>query len=135
MKRTGTSLLIINDAEQILLFLRDDTPEIPYPNMWDIPGGHVEPDETPEQCIVREIKEEMGLDIPALELFRVTEFPDRTEYTFWCRMDLSIDEIHLTEGQRLRWFSEADTAGVELACQFNQVVEAFFAEQPWTNGG
>ena len=108
MKRAGCSLLIVNDADQILLFLRDDTPKIPYPNMWDIPGGHVEPNETPEQCIVREMKEEMGLDIPVPDLFRVTEFPDRTEYTFWRRMNLNINEIHLTEGQRLQWFSEVD---------------------------
>ncbi len=134
MKPAGCSLLIVNDADQILLLLRDDIPEIPYPNMWDIPGGHVEPDETPEQCIVREIKEEMGLDIPTPELFLVTEFTDRTEHTFWRRMNLNIDEIHLTEGQRLRWFTETDVAGVELACHFNRVVGAFFLKRPWDQG-
>ncbi len=131
MKPAGTSLLIINDAEQILLLLRDDIPEIPYPNMWDIPGGHVEPGESPDQCIAREIQEEMGLDIGQPDLFLVTEFADRTEHTFWLRRNLDIDEIHLTEGQRLQWFSEADVAGTELACQFNQVVEEFFLERPW----
>lgn len=135
MKRAGTSLLVVNDTDEILLLLRDDNPEIPYPNMWDIPGGHVEPNETPDQCIVREMKEEMGLDIPTADLFLVTEFSDRTEYTFWLRMDLEIEEIHLTEGQRLQWFSKSDAANIELACQFDQVVDAFFAERPWTNGG
>lgn len=131
MKRAGTSLLVVNDTGQILLLLRDDNPEIPYSNMWDIPGGHVETSETPEQCIVREMKEEMGLDIPTPDLFLVTEFSDRTEYTFWRKMSLKIEEIHLTEGQRLQWFSKSDVANAELACQFNQVVDAFFGRRPW----
>ncbi len=130
MNPAGTSLLIVNHADQVLLLLRDDIPEFPYPNMWDLPGGHVELNETPEQCIVREIKEEMDIDIPAPELFLVTEFPDRTEHTYWLRMNLNIDEIHLTEGQRLQWFSEEDTANTELACQFDRVVHLFFSKRP-----
>jgi len=135
MKRLGTSLLLVNDTEKILLFLRDDKPEIPYPNMWDIPGGHVEPNETPEQCIVREMKEEMDLDLTSPDLFLITEFPDRIEHTFWCQMNLNIEEIDLTEGQRLQWFSRSEAAETELACGFNQVVVAFFEERPWVNDG
>ena len=130
MKRAGCSLLIVNDADQILLLLRDDNPEIPYPNMWDIPGGHVEEGETPEECIVREMKEEMGLDIPPPKLFLVTEFADRTEHTFWLPMNLDITKLDLTEGQCLRWFSEAEVRGIALACEFNGIVEVFFEERP-----
>ena len=63
MKRKGTSIIFINDKNQILLFLRDNIPDIPYPNMWDVPGGHVESQESPEKCIVREMKEEMNLTL------------------------------------------------------------------------
>ena len=66
MKRKGTSIIFVNDKRQILLFLRDDKPGLPYRNMWDIPGGHVEDGETPEQCIVREMKEEMDLTLKAV---------------------------------------------------------------------
>jgi len=57
MKRQGCSILFVNEQRQILLFLRDDLPHIPYPNTWDVPGGHVEEAETAAQCIVREMKE------------------------------------------------------------------------------
>jgi 8-oxo-dGTP diphosphatase len=68
MKRKGSSIIFINDTEQILLFLRDNIPDLPYPNMWDVPGGHVEANESPEKCIIREMKEEMDLDtIPVNE--------------------------------------------------------------------
>lgn len=121
----------MNDRKQILLFLRDDTPGIPYPNMWDIPGGHVENSETPEQCIVREMKEEMDLDIEGFHLFSVTEFPDRTEYTFWKKANLDIDKIQLTEGKRLKWFSERDAKSTELASGFNEIIEDFFKKAPY----
>ncbi|MGB2690682.1 MAG: NUDIX domain-containing protein, partial [Desulfobacterales bacterium] len=77
MKRKGTSIIFVNDQKQVLLLLRDDKPDIPYPNMWDIPGGHVDDGETPEQCIVREMKEEMDLNLEEFQLLSVMEFTDR----------------------------------------------------------
>ena len=98
--------------------------------MWDIQGGHVENGETPEQCIVREMKEEMGLDIEGFQLFSVMKFADRTEYTFWKKANLGIDNIQLTEGQRLKWFTENEAKNTELASGFNEVVEDFFEKAP-----
>lgn len=34
-----------------------------YPNCWDLVGGHVEPDEQPEQAVVRECLEELGVHV------------------------------------------------------------------------
>jgi len=131
MKREGCSILFVNDQRQILLFLRDDLPHIPYPNTWDVPGGHVEKGETAAQCIVREMKEEMGLELEGFELFSVKEFSDRIEYTFWKSADLKIDEISLQEGQCLRWFSEQEAKDTALACGFNEIVADFYAKAPF----
>ncbi len=131
MKRKGCSIILINDKREILLLLRDNISTIPYPDMWDIPGGHVETDETPEQCIEREMKEEMDLDIKGFQLFSITEFGDREEYSFWMKANLNIQNIHLTEGQRLKWFSEEETTVTDLACCFNQVVEDFYQKAPF----
>ena len=130
MKREGCSILFVNDQRQILLFLRDDLPHIPYPNTWDVPGGHVEAGETAIQCIVREMKEEMGLDLEGFELFSVEDFSDRIEYTFWTAADLNIDEISLHEGQCLRWFSEEEVKATALAYGFNEIVADFYAKAP-----
>lgn len=128
MKPKGSSLIFVNDLEQVLLFLRDDNPDIPYPNMWDLPGGHVEIGETPRECICREMKEEMGLDIDGIEPFSVVQFEDRTEYVFWKRMNLAINRIRLTEGQRLRWFSRDEVERTPLAYGFNPILAAFFSD-------
>ena len=126
MKRRGASIIFVNDKKQVLLFLRDDKPNIPYSNMWDVLGGHVESDETPEQCIIREMKEEIGLDLDHFELFRSFEFDDRIEYTFWKHASLCIADIILTEGQCLKWFTRKEAKETELAYGFNLIIEAFF---------
>jgi len=131
MKRQGCSILFVNEQSQVLLFLRDDLPHIPYPNTWDVPGGHVEEGETAAQCIVREMKEEMGLDLEGFELFSTKEFSDRTEHTFWKLANLNIDAIPLQEGQRLRWFSEGEAKATTLAYGFNEIVEEFYAKAPF----
>jgi len=130
MKRKGTSIIFVNDKKQVLLLLRDNKPDIPYPNMWDIPGGHVEDGETPEQCIVREMKEEIDLDLEEFQLLSVMEFLDRIEYTFWKKANLDIENINLHEGQKLKWFKESEAKNTALAYGFNEIVDDFFKKAP-----
>jgi 8-oxo-dGTP diphosphatase len=131
MKRKGTSIIFVNDKRRILLFLRDDKPGLPYRNMWDIPGGHVEDGETPEQCIVREMQEEMDLTLDSFELFSVKEFDDRIEYTFWKKANLDIEKVNLHEGQQLKWFTETEAKNTKLAYGFNEIVDDFFSKSPF----
>jgi len=131
MKRKGCSIIFINDQNQVLLFQRDDIPTIPYPGMWDVPGGHVEKGETPEGCIVREMEEEMGMQLEEFHLFSITEFDDRIEYTFWKRDDLDIEKLELTEGQCLRWFTKDEVGNVELAYGFEEIINDFYRKAPF----
>ena len=92
--------------------------------------------ETPEACIIREIKEEMGLTLEEFERFSVMEFIDRKEYTFWKQANLDIEKIDLQEGQGLRWFTEHEARNTKLAYGFNEIIEDFFKKAPfisWDN--
>ena len=53
--------LALTQGDMILTYLRDDFAHIPCPNMWDLPGGGREGEETPEACVLRELEEEFGL--------------------------------------------------------------------------
>ncbi|KUO77231.1 MAG: hypothetical protein APF77_12585 [Clostridia bacterium BRH_c25] len=41
---------------------------------WELPGGKLEPDEDPEECIVREIKEELDMEIEVSDIYKVVKF-------------------------------------------------------------
>jgi 8-oxo-dGTP diphosphatase len=130
MIQRGASIIFINNENKVLLFLRDDFHQIKFPNMWDIPGGQVEADETPEECIVREMMEEIGLNLIDFSLFERKEFSDRIEYTFWKHQELDIESIALKEGQCLRWFTREEAASTPLAFEFNCTIESFFEKLP-----
>lgn len=53
----ATSAIVLNDAGEILLQERSDN------NLWALPGGTMNPGESTAQCVIREVKEETGLDV------------------------------------------------------------------------
>jgi 8-oxo-dGTP diphosphatase len=131
-KNEGASIIFVNPSNEILLFLRDEKPTIPYPNCWDLLGGAVEPGESPRECIIREMQEEIGYKLFDPKLFRVTHFDDRVEYTYVEYADLQIHEVRLNEGQRLKWFSRAEIATLEpnaIAFGFRSILLEFFDVQ------
>ena len=50
-------------GDKLLTILRDDKASIPWPNMWELPGGGREGDESPFECTAREVYEELGIHL------------------------------------------------------------------------
>ena len=63
----GAKLAILA-RDRLVIILRDDIPTIPYPDHWDFPGGGRENGETPQECALRETREELGLTMNATDL-------------------------------------------------------------------
>lgn len=86
-----------------------------YKGGWEFPGGKVEPDETPEDALVREIREELNSEIRVGELIETVEYdyPDfhLSMDCFWC--ELVSGELELLEHEAACWLAkdELDSVG------------------------
>ena len=124
----GAGIIFLNSNNEVLLLLRDNTVDIPFPNMWDIPGGKVEDNETPIETIRREMMEEMSIkDLGEIQLFKIITSENITDYIFWKRLDLNPTEIDLQEGQRVEYFDLERIRKTKLAFNYNKVLEEFLA--------
>ena len=127
MKNKSRSVCIIiqNNEGKILLMLRDDKPEIRFPNKWITLGGVVENGETPNDAIKREIMEEIEIDLKDFVLFKEYKWPEKTEYVYYAILDLEPAKIKLHEGQDIKYFTLGEVKNVDLAFHDNQIIEDF----------
>lgn len=76
----GVGGLILNKKNEVLLLLRNVDPE---KNFWSIPGGQVEFGEKVEDALIRELKEELGIDVAVINLLCVTNHILSQTNTHW----------------------------------------------------
>ena len=74
-----------------------------------MPGGWVDPGETPEQAVVREVAEETGLRVSAPLLLHTKQRPTSVHYTFGCELDGG--ELR-TSMSRWKWPSHRRTRSI-----------------------
>lgn len=81
MKFSGAKLALFL-GQDLLVIRRDNRPDIPWPDHWDLPGGGREGNEAPEQCALRETFEEVGLRLREGDLVWTTAY-QRPRGTVW----------------------------------------------------
>ncbi|WP_426449746.1 NUDIX domain-containing protein [Paenibacillus sp. S-38] len=118
--RMGVGAAIVNENQEILLVLRNREPE---KDTWSIPGGKLDTYERLEDCVVREIKEEVNLDIQVRGLLCMAETirPERDEHWVSALYEAEIlggELRNMEEGGAIgdiRWFP-LDALPANLAC-------------------
>ena len=63
-------------GDEILVYRRDNNPAIPFPDMFDLPGGGRENRESGAECIARETFEEFGVVVALEDLTLVEAYPN-----------------------------------------------------------
>lgn len=86
-----------------------------FKGQWEFPGGKIEPGETPQQALVREIKEELDTTIRVGELIETIEYdyPDfhLSMDCFWC--EVISGDLVLLEAQEARWLTKDELDSVK----------------------
>jgi 8-oxo-dGTP diphosphatase len=102
---SGTKVALIC-GELTVAYLRDDKIDIPFPGMWDLPGGGRDGKETPIECGLREVEEEFGLRLSPSDVFMAKRCESRMGGldTYFCAVRISHIDIASvqfgSEGQR-----------------------------------
>ena len=94
---------LIKDEDKILIAQRGRRKRFGW--KWEFPGGKVRPDETPEDCLRREIKEELNLEISIEKHFCTThhQYPDFNIelIAFWC--SILGGKMKLVDHEQVLW--------------------------------
>lgn len=92
------AIAIIPQGDRFLLQLRDDIPGIFYPGHWGFFGGHLDPGETPEVAVVRELKEEIDYTPPYVIPFACQRAEHVIRHIFVAPLKVDIAQLTLQEG-------------------------------------
>lgn len=97
------SCAIIQKNDKILVCQRSETMKLPL--KWEFPGGKIEEGESKKECLKREVKEELNLDIEVLDQLRMVEhhYPDFSIclYPFLCQINSGT--LRAIEHAQIKW--------------------------------
>jgi mutator protein MutT len=98
------------------LLITQRRPDDHLPNLWEFPGGKIEKGETFEQCLVREIREELGIDIAVGELVEdlTHTYPEKTVRLCFFKCALISGEAKPIHVQDLRWITREELGNFEF---------------------
>lgn len=112
MKTIRVAAAVIRDGEKIFATMRGYGD---FKGLWEFPGGKIEPGETPQQALKREIREELASEILVDKLIDTVEFDYPTFHLsmdcFWCQ--LIRGDLELLEAAEARWLTKETLKSVE----------------------
>ena len=102
-------VILIDDQERVALQLREPDRDL-NPDRWSVFGGHIEKGETPDQAAIREIKEELSIDLSPIKLESLGRFmrENHAFNIFIYSVSSELDQVELKEGCGWRWWNQKE---------------------------
>jgi 8-oxo-dGTP diphosphatase len=98
MTQTEVAIAILYQGNRVLFQLRDRKPDIVFPGHWGLFGGHLEPGESPEVAVYRELQEEIGLHASNLKSYGQVADPNVRRHVFYGPLTCPLQQLVQTEG-------------------------------------
>lgn len=119
---------LIEHGGKVLCAQRSASMKLPL--KWEFPGGKIEAGETPEQCLVREIKEELGVEITILEPLpsNIHNYGTRPIKLLPFRCEIIQGELQLKEHQAFRWLYPSKLMELDWAAADIPIVEHYMEQ-------
>lgn len=125
MKKVS-KVILLNPERKILLQLWDNKKDIPFPNQWSLFGGLVDEGESAEECVLREVYEELGIALEKVELVlvRIRDESGQSveDNIFASKVTVDETKLELTEGADMKWFSVAELQEADIVPHFKNVI-------------
>lgn len=122
VERVHVAIAILYQQDHFLMQLRDNIPGIFYPGHWGLFGGHVEPGETPDVAIERELLEEIGYVPPALSKFGCYSDSRVVRHVYHAPLTVELNQLVLNEGWDMGLLTpEQIRQGSSYSAKANQV--------------
>ena len=102
------AVAILYQQNKFLMQLRDNIPNIIAPGCWALYGGHIEPGETPEIAVQREIMEEIAYQLTDFTKFGIYSDEKAVRYVFQAPLLVGVHQLVLSEGWDLDLLTAAD---------------------------
>jgi len=129
LKFDANIFLYNSENKEILLHKRDGKTKT-NPHKWSFFSGRAEGNETPEECCVRELREEIGISIDKDKLKPVVSYynsqRNRQHYTFYTESSLKKSQMRLTEGEDFDWISMEKVFSYDLVDSARHDLVTFF---------
>lgn len=114
---SGSKIALFCNGEMIA-YQRDDFAHIPFPGMWDLPGGAREGDETPVDCALREVAEEFGIALSPDQVVWMAHYPGDGAAGHWFLVgEVTAEQVAaISFGSEGQTWAMMDTAAF-VACE------------------
>ena len=121
---------LYNPKTREVLLHKRDADAVVNPNKWGLFGGLSEAGETPEECLIREWKEELNITAEAKDLIPLCNYLNAEHntwrYVFFIESAMKKSEMVLGEGEDFDWTSLDKAFDLDLTKSTRRDLETFF---------
>jgi len=127
LQQVATNAIILNENKEILFTQRSLNDDF-LPGYWELPGGGIDYGETPQEALIREIKEECGLGIEIIKPVAANSYfirdTQRIEITFLCKV-INPSDIKLShEHSAYKWLKTTEINTIKVTDYIKKIIDS-----------